>query len=175
MKGQWKAPLLMVTLGMVTGCATAYPEPAEPPLPTAEVRTPEEPTVTRPDVEKPTVMPPQDPTPELRKMENLIKAPTYTPYTVRPDIVNRAEVARALEQAYPESLREEGIGGTAQVWFFIDAEGVVQRLQINESSGRQEIDDAALKVAGIFEFTPGLNRDEPVPVWISLPITFTTR
>ena len=30
-------------------------------------------------------------------------------------------------------------------------------------------------VAGIIEFTPALNRDKRVSVWIALPITFTVR
>lgn len=102
-------------------------------------------------------------------------APTFTPYTVRPDIKNRAEIARALEEAYPPALRDEGIGGTVQVWFFIDERGVVQKTQVNESSGHQAIDDAALEVAGKIDFTPAMNEDKAVPVWISLPITFTTR
>jgi len=99
-------------------------------------------------------------------------APTFTPYTVRPDIKNRAEVARALEREYPPLLRDAGIGGTIQVWFFIDSSGRVQRLMVNESSGHKALDDAALRVAGALEFTPAMNRDEAVPVWISLPITF---
>jgi TonB family protein len=102
-------------------------------------------------------------------------SPTFTPFTVQPDIRNRTAVARALERNYPPLLRDAGIGGTAQVWFYIDESGVVQRVAINESSGHRALDDAALNVAATIEFTPALNRDEPVPVWISLPITFTTR
>jgi len=32
-----------------------------------------------------------------------------------------------------------------------------------------------LMVADVIEFSPALNRDKRVPVWISLPITFTVR
>ena len=105
----------------------------------------------------------------------LSEGPTFTPYTVRPDIKNRGEVARAMEENYPPLLRDAGIGGTITVWFFLDKTGAVQTVQVNESSGHEALDDAALRVAEAVEFTPALNRDEPVPVWISLPITFTTR
>ena len=115
--------------------------------------------------------PPEDVAPE----RDLAAAPTFTPYTVRPDIKNRGEVARALEQAYPPSLRDAGIGGTTQVWFFIDADGVVQRVQVNQTSGHQALDEAAVDVAWKIQFTPALKDDTRVPVWISLPITFTTR
>jgi len=108
-------------------------------------------------------------------MEALSRAPTFTPYTVRPDIKNRSAVASALQQEYPPLLRDAGIGGTTQVWFLIDAEGVVRKTQVNESSGHEALDQAALNVANAIEFTPALKEDEKVPVWISLPITFTTR
>lgn len=107
--------------------------------------------------------------------EDIAAAPVFTPYTVRPDIKNRTEVARAMEREYPPLLRDAGIGGTVTVWFFIDESGMVQNTIVNESSGHKALDDAALKVADVIEFTPALNRDKQVPVWISLPITFTTR
>jgi protein TonB len=119
--------------------------------------------------------PPSDPTPERGSMEYLLKAPTFTPYTVRPDIKNRREVAEALAGAYPPDLKEAGIGGTAQVWFLIDGNGVVRKTQIDKSSGHLRLDEAALRVARVVEFTPALNEGEAVPAWISLPITFTTR
>ena len=115
------------------------------------------------------------PPPEEVTTTDISAAPTFTPFTVRPDIRNRPEVARALEREYPPLLRDAGIGGTVQVWFFIDEQGAVQRTQVNESSGHKALDDAAIQVANIIQFTPALNRDKRVPVWISLPITFTTR
>ena len=35
-----------------------------------------------------------------------------------------------------------------------------------------QLDEAALKVADVFRFSPALNRDRRVAVWIELPITF---
>jgi protein TonB len=118
---------------------------------------------------------PPPPTLEEATTHDLAKAPTFTPYTVRPDIKNREEVLRALQREYPSLLREAGLGGTVQVWFFIDVEGRVIRTQIHQSSGHADLDRAALEVADIIRFTPALNRDKRVPVWISLPITFATR
>ena len=105
---------------------------------------------------------------------NVTDAPVFTPYTVRPDVLNRPEVARALEREYPTILRDAGIGGVVTVWFFIDENGEVQRTQVRESSGHQGLDDAALTVADVFRFSPALNRDKRVPVWISLDIRFQT-
>ena len=101
--------------------------------------------------------------------------PVFTPYTVAPNYTNVNDVRRALEREYPPLLRDAGIGGTVKVWFFIDAKGKVQKTSVNESSGSEALDEAALRVAPVFEFTPALNRDKAVPVRVSLPITFTTK
>ena len=106
---------------------------------------------------------------------DLSAAPVFTPYTVAPDYTNGAEVTRALEREYPPLLRDAGIGGTVVVWFFINETGQVTNQIVDTSSGHSALDDAALRVAPVFKFTPALNRDKAVPVWISLPITFTTR
>ena len=101
-------------------------------------------------------------------------APAFTPYTVAPDRINDNEIVRALEREYPPLLRDAGIGGTVQVWFFIDETGIVQNQRVHTSSGHQALDDAALRVAPVFRFTPALNRDNAVPVWVAFPITFRT-
>ena len=115
------------------------------------------------------------PPPEEVTTTDISAAPTFTPFTVKPDIRNRAAVAAALVREYPPLLRDAGIGGTVDVWFFIDEEGKVVRTQVDKSSGHKALDDAAIEVADIIQFTPALNRDKRVPVLISLPITFTTR
>ena len=101
--------------------------------------------------------------------------PTFTPFTVAPQIQNRDEVVRAMIREYPPLLRDAGIGGTVLVYFFIDENGVVQDTRIQESSGHQALDDAALAVADVYKFSAALNRDKKVPVWVQFPITFQVR
>jgi TonB family protein len=112
--------------------------------------------------------------PTTAQVTDVLAEPSFTPYTVKPDVKNRVEVVEALEAEYPPLLRDAGIGGMVLVWFFVDESGQVQKVQINESSGHQALDEAALRVGAKIEFTPALNKDKRVPVWISLPITFTT-
>lgn len=101
--------------------------------------------------------------------------PTFTPFTVKPELTNMARVQQAMEAAYPPLLRDAGVGGTTTVWFFIDASGRVEKTRVARSSGHEALDRAALDVAAIMEFTAALNRDEPVPVWVQFPITFQVR
>jgi len=128
--------------------------------------------ITRIDAYRPDELPTP---PDIRGTADVGSQPVFTPMTVRPEIKNRRAVEQALEREYPALLRDAGIGGTTLVWFFIDEDGVVRDTQVRESSGHRGLDGAALEVAGIIRFSPALNRDKRVPVWISLPITFRTR
>ena len=103
---------------------------------------------------------------------DIASAPVFTPMTVRPEITNRGEVQAALMREYPPILRDAGIGGTVEVWFFISEEGRVLDSRVSKSSGQVQFDQAALKVADVVRFSPALNRDQRVQVWIQLPITF---
>jgi protein TonB len=87
----------------------------------------------------------------------------------------KTTVEAAMEREYPALLRDAGIGGTVQVWFFIDEEGKVLKTQVHTSSGHKALDEAALKVADVIRFSPALNREKKVKVWIALPITFVIR
>ena len=106
---------------------------------------------------------------------SLIDEPGFTPMTVPPSLTNEREVLRALEREYPAILRDAGIGGRVLVHFFIDEEGIVRRTLVAATSGHASLDEAALRVAGVARFTPALNLDKVVPVWIQLPITFEVR
>jgi periplasmic protein TonB len=107
--------------------------------------------------------------------EDLSRAPTFTPMTVRPELQNTREIQRALERNYPPLLRDAGIGGTPVVWFFIDENGRVLRTQLSKSSGYDALDAAAIQVANMMQFSPALNRDKRVQVWVEIPIVFTAR
>jgi TonB family protein len=106
--------------------------------------------------------------------ENVEAAPTFTPYTVRPELKNREEVRRALVRFYPAMLKDAGIGGTTYLWILLDEKGFVMKTQVQKTSGYPQLDDAALKVGDMMEFSPGLNRDVAVKVWIQIPIVFKT-
>jgi TonB family protein len=146
------AGILMLAVGVIVGvqaCGVDNP------------MAPEEPTYQA--VEIPTPAP------------DISAAPTFTPFTIAPSILNRDEVISAMESNYPPLLKDAGIGGTVKVYFFIDETGTVQDTRVDVSSGHQALDEAALSVAGVFRFSPALNQDEGVPVWVSFPITFQVR
>ena len=161
------------------------PPEVEIPPPPQQIARPATPVIATADVEEditiaPTTFeenPVEDlpPPPDEGGDRDLSDQPTFTPFTVAPSIQNQREVVRAMEREYPPLLRDAGIGGTVRVYFFIDEQGVVQDTRVDQTSGHQALDDAALKVANLYRFSPALNRDKRVPVWVSFPITFQVR
>ncbi|HKJ92867.1 MAG TPA: energy transducer TonB [Longimicrobiales bacterium] len=115
------------------------------------------------------------PPPPSAESEDISKAPTFTPFTVRPRLKNQTDVAKALQRFYPPLLRDAGVSGTVQMWFFINKDGQVVKTQVNKSSGYEAFDEAAKKVAALMKFTPAQNRDKKVSVWVSIPIVFETQ
>jgi TonB family protein len=123
---------------------------------------------TTPPAVVPPAAPPAPPVPATPKLD----APVFTPMTVRPQLVNTDEIQRALVRSYPPALRDAGISGTPTIWFYINEEGAVLRTQLSKSSGHQALDEAALTVARMMRFSPALNRDQRVAVWVEIPIVY---
>ena len=166
--------------------ATPLMPPPEIPIPPEPepISRPASPVVTTADISEDITIAPttfeDNPVETLRpptkeEAPSLIDEVAFTPMTVRPSLTNEREVQRALEREYPVILRDAGIGGTVIVQFFIDEEGTVLRTLVQTSSGHTSLDEAALRVANVFQFTPALNMDKVVPVWIAIPITFRAR
>jgi protein TonB len=164
--------------------AIELPPEIEIPPPPQQIARPATPVMATADIEEditiaPTTFednPVEDlPPPPEAQATDLSAAPTFTPFTVAPTILNRNEVIRAMEREYPPLLRDAGIGGTVMVYFFIDENGAVQDNRVHETSGHQALDDAALAVAAQYRFSAALNRDKKVPVWVQFPITFQVR
>ncbi len=107
-------------------------------------------------------------------MDEVPNTPAFTPHTVRPELRNRSQVQRVLSDEYPAILRERGVGGTVRLWVLIDTAGKVVRSELNQSSGNPMLDRAAERVAGAMQFTPAMNRDRRVSVWIQVPVIFRT-
>jgi len=172
-----------VSYGVKEFEAVELPPEVDIPPPPEQISRPAVPVVAATELEEEVTIAPT--TFEENPVENLPPPPSdasrigdqpvFTPYTVRPEIKNRREAIRIVERYYPKLLKDAGIGGKVNVWVFIDTNGVVKNAQVQQGSGNSALDDAALKAAREFEFTPALNRDKRVPVWVAIPITFSVK
>ncbi len=157
---------------MVPGLAKDEGQPVEELRPDVEVNSVPFP-ITEVEFHAERLPPPLPPPPEKVEVDPS-EAPVWTDVDVMPTRTNKDEVQRLFTREYPPLLRDAGIGGTVTVWFFIDETGGVVKNQIHTSSGHAALDDAALRIAGHYEFSPAKNKGKAVPVWVSLNIAFKT-
>jgi TonB family protein len=102
--------------------------------------------------------------------------PVFTPREVEPELKNRPEFGRLLERRYPPMLRDAGVGGTVLLWVYVDESGRARNTRVTQSSGYEQLDALAQELMlEAARFFPALNRDQKVPVWIQMPVTFETR
>lgn len=90
-----------------------------------------------------------------------------------PELRNRNDARRALVMEYPSLLRDAGVGGTTLIDLHISPFGIVEEVLVAETSGYEQLDQAALRAAQAFEFCPALLGGQPVAVWTQTPITFS--
>ncbi|MEE3039317.1 MAG: energy transducer TonB [Candidatus Latescibacterota bacterium] len=71
---------------------------------------------------------------------------------------------------YPEIARKAGITGTVQVEVLVNKRGLVEA--IGRVIGSEVFHDAAKKAAAQWTFSPAIQNDKPVKVWVMLPFRF---
>jgi protein TonB len=74
---------------------------------------------------------------------------------------------------YPINLYRAKIGGTVSILFVVNQDGTVSSARVQQTSGRRELDDAALAAVMKYKFTPGIKDGQPVKTWFTVPITFS--
>jgi len=100
--------------------------------------------------------------------------PEFIPRDRDPKLRNAEEVVRALQEAYPADLKAAGVGGKTVLWMFVDADGRVSRVKVQDPSGHDALDAAAEEVARTMRFEPASKDGSPIGVWIVQPIRFET-
>lgn len=74
---------------------------------------------------------------------------------------------------YPEMARLAGVEGVVTLWVYIDSDGMVQDIQLMNTSGASSLDNAALAAAVNTRWTSARNNGMPVGVWTTLRYNFT--
>lgn len=171
----WRKPTAdeLTVLDMPTVDVPEPPRPMARPVPPM-IGADVEPTATIPqlDWEGARELPPPPPPPRETGVGERVP---FVVYDVVPRLTNPDDFRRALERVYPASLRDAGIGGRVRLQVYVDASGQALDARIGEGSGYEAFDRAALSLVSAMRFSPAMNRDRPVAVWIELPIDFRTR
>ena len=104
--------------------------------------------------------------------EGVGSRPQFVAHTRAPVLLNEEDLRLAMDREYPALLKDAGIGGTTIVYLFVDTDGKVRNQRVSRTSNHEALDEAALKAAPVAVFSPAMNGETPVAVWIELPITF---
>ena len=80
----------------------------------------------------------------------------------------RLKVERIGNLNYPEAARREGLYGKLQLTVGIKSDGSLESIEINRSSGRKVLDEAAIRIVnlagqnGFAPFPPDISRDTDI-------------
>jgi TonB family protein len=72
---------------------------------------------------------------------------------------------------YPEAAMKKKISGTVWLNVLVDQRGSVKSARVLKSDA-EELNQAAIDATRKYAFTPGIYRNKPIPVWVSIPVEF---
>ncbi|MCK4421789.1 energy transducer TonB [candidate division WOR-3 bacterium] len=99
-----------------------------------------------------------------------LNVPDFVPYDTPPMPINLDEIRRRTP--YPESAKRLGIEGTVWLKLLLDTEGKVRKVVLVKSL-YPALDKVAMTMVKQVKFTPAMQRDLPVAVWLSFPYKFS--
>ncbi len=91
--------------------------------------------------------------------------PDFVPFEKAPAVVKR------VEPVYPELARKAGMEGRVIVKVWIDKKGKVKDVVVLKGA-TEVLNEAAIKAAKQWEFTPAMMKHGPVDVWSTLTFNF---
>ncbi|HUP02136.1 MAG TPA: energy transducer TonB [Gemmatimonadota bacterium] len=142
--------------------------PATPVI--AEEPIEEDITIAETEIEANEPVPEAPPAPPAETVGNTF---TFTPYTVKPKCKTNCTADDILRHV-PPLLQKSGVQCDLAVGLRIDTGGNVTATQILKTSNNQACDAATEKWARTTAWTTAYNRDQPVVVWISQPVSIKT-
>ena len=73
---------------------------------------------------------------------------------------------------YPPMARRRGYEGTVLLVVLVEKQGTVKDLRVLRTSGYPVLDQAALDAVRKWRFEPGRKGEEPVEMWVNIPVRF---
>lgn len=81
---------------------------------------------------------------------------------------------KPIKPVYPEMARKAGVEGTVILFVLIDKEGKVRDIKVRKGIGGG-LDESAVAAVRATPWTPAIQNNRPVSVWVSVPIRFKLR
>lgn len=111
------------------------------------------------------------PPPRPSLVEGLDGPPPPPPPTL-PSLLDRDLARRIVTDEYPLAMQAGGIGGMVGVLLWVRPDGTPETPSVRTSSGRRELDEAALRATRSFRFLPATRAGRKVGTWVEFSIRF---
>ncbi|MFO7889808.1 MAG: energy transducer TonB [bacterium] len=149
--------------------SAAPPSRPTVPIPSEDETLPEDETIDDTMLDMSDEAPPPPPPPDDQSVQ--VK---FIPHDEPPEPVGGySAIQRNL--TYPEIALKAGVEGQVLVWAFVDKAGNVTNTQVKKSLGNNGCDEAAVKAIKSVKWKPAKQRDDPVGVWVMVPVEFKLR
>ena len=165
------------------------PKPIETPLPQTAKTVPEPPpsapTISSapPAGELPSVQPAAPASTESAPAVRFAGPPSGAPPAAAPsgrDVASASAVTQyarpqggyQVRPSYPASARRLGVQGTTLLKVHVLIDGAVGEVVVQESAGHVDLDQAAADAVRRWRFDPARRGNEPVAMWVLLPVEF---
>lgn len=137
-------------------------------IPSEDLDIPEDETIEITEIDFETIQPPPpppEPGPDDEQYE-------FVPYDEPPIMIGGlAALLKLIE--YPELARKAGVEGKVTMSVLVDEEGKTVKVKVLKDSGINiGFEEAAIQALMKMKWKPAYQRDVPVKVWISVPVTF---
>jgi len=145
------------------------PVPMRPavPIPTESEEIPETETIESTELDLSQIPPPPPPESSIEE-----EVPLFVPYDEPPVIIGgMAALKKVLK--YPDIARKAGLEGKVIISVLVDEKGNSVKARVMQSSAKGiGFETAAINAVMKMKWKPAYQRDKPVKVWISIPVTF---
>ena len=88
-------------------------------------------------------------------------------------VQQKPRVLKKVAPKYPSLAQKAGIEARVVVDFIVNRQGIPESIKILK--GHPMLNDAAIEAIKQYKFSPGMQRDKPVPVRWRIPISFKLR
>ena len=96
-------------------------------------------------------------------------------YQIGPGVTSPS-VKKQVRPRYPKAATKSHIEGTVLVAAVVGTDGLVTSATVIKSLDKKKgLDDEAVKAARLWEFNPGMKDGVPVPVLVTIELTFTLK
>ena len=85
---------------------------------------------------------------------------------------NHPRYAENPKPSYPREAREKGYQGEVLLRVEVLSNGRVGEIEVARSSGHEILDRSALSTVKQWKFIPARKGEEPIPLWVNIPIKF---